>query len=296
MDRLLHVPQLPRCEQSVSFEPSDNDARGDRLSLGEAANCRGTEVRSLNERLVVFGRQEKVAMELIGDLFIGPVRLTWVRLGSVEEILAPGRRQQMSCLVKEREPELIVGLVAEAQLDDSLVPKPPSSAAEMRAGQFWHKDDYYTRVGAHGPYAVKDLQERLTAGEGPDLTEHLSGRAMRRANSDWIMPRSRNASRRISPGGTAQSGAHAGRGPAAMVVNHLLDLDLGQEGPIDGAVPRRGQGVVGRLENQPVRTPEAERELACTAASPPTTSSRPKPASGSTARLPTSAAARTRAS
>src|SRR5258708_5032636 len=89
----------------------------------------------------------------------------------------------------------------------------------------------------------------------------LSGRAVRRASSACVIPRSCKASRRISPGGTAHWGSQPSRESLAMVVNHLLDFDLGHQGDVDAAVRQGGHGVVGRSEHQPVRTPEAERKF-----------------------------------
>jgi hypothetical protein len=46
-----------------------------------------------------------------------------------------------------------------------------------------------------------------------------------------------------------------------MVINHLLDVDLGNLRPIDTPVAEGGRRVVGYLEDQPVRAPEIDGEL-----------------------------------
>src|SRR6266567_9082483 len=89
----------------------------------------------------------------------------------------------------------------------------------------------------------------------------FGGRAMRWASSAWVMPRSCSASRRISPGATAQSGCQVSVGLFAMVINHLLDLDLGHSGPVAASIRAGGQRYIGGFENQPVRPPEVQGEL-----------------------------------
>src|SRR5215813_5016320 len=90
----------------------------------------------------------------------------------------------------------------------------------------------------------------------------FNGRAIRWANSTWVMPRSCNASRRISPGATAQSGCHPGVRSLAMIVDHLLYYDLRHASPVNASVRKLRQRVMVRLEDQPVRAPQVYRELA----------------------------------
>jgi hypothetical protein len=52
-----------------------------------------------------------------------------------------------------------------------------------------------------------------------------------------------------------------------MVVNHLLDDDLGDAGSVNASVGKLGQRAVIRLEDEPVRAPEVDRELAGTVGS-----------------------------
>src|SRR5262249_30047668 len=80
--------------------------------------------------------------------------------------------------------------------------------------------------------------------------------------STWVMPRSCNASRRISPGATAQSGCHPGVRSLAMIVDHLLYYDLRHASPVNASVRKLRQRVMVRLEDQPVRAPQVYRELA----------------------------------
>ena len=89
----------------------------------------------------------------------------------------------------------------------------------------------------------------------------LRGRAIRRASSAWLMPRSSSASVRISPGATVHSGVHNVKlRLVAMVVRDLQGLDGGYGGsvtrhPRGSAVGRgRGRRPGGRDRRDPERT------------------------------------------
>src|SRR5689334_7936469 len=89
----------------------------------------------------------------------------------------------------------------------------------------------------------------------------FTGRFVRRASSACDILRSSRASRRISPGGTAQAGRQPLSALAVMVVHDLQNSDRGDAGTVHTPVDVADRDRIRWFKYKSVGLPEMQREL-----------------------------------
>lgn len=146
----------------VVLQASEDDAGGDADLLGEGDDVGAREGPPLDERLQCGRRNELVAREDVRFfLFLFPVDPL-----EFNEYVSAAMLEDVPGLVEEGEPEVIVALVAKAELNDGIVADPARGAADAALRQLRHKEHDDSGGGAQllqTRYEVFRLLQRQAA-------------------------------------------------------------------------------------------------------------------------------------
>ena len=87
---------------------------------------------------------------IFGSLGIGSI-IGIIGIGTtflVDKNLATPVLQNMSCLMKEREPEMVVRFVAQAELNHGAIGNPTRNTTHASLGQLWNEENHDARLCA----------------------------------------------------------------------------------------------------------------------------------------------------
>ncbi len=127
----------------IVLNPAHHNPRGDTELLCESLNLRFVEKIGIKESLIPVWRDEQVLSKPVRLLFFFTATdlSTALTFGLYEDLLFP-MKKDMACLVKEREPEMVITFATKAQLNKCLCGTYPScGTVEMGARQFRDKND-----------------------------------------------------------------------------------------------------------------------------------------------------------